>query len=103
MTLLGSRVFASGFAVAVWACVLVGCARPEFVLAGTSAEDPSIGTTEEDVSEGLDAQVVRLYQEGRFAEAIPLATHSLEQRERALGPEHPDVATSLNIAAGTGA
>jgi tetratricopeptide (TPR) repeat protein len=33
---------------------------------------------------------------GGIAEAVPLAQRALAIREKALGPEHPDVATSLN-------
>ena len=32
---------------------------------------------------------------GNYAEAAPLYRRSLAIREKALGPEHPDVATSL--------
>jgi CHAT domain-containing protein/tetratricopeptide (TPR) repeat protein len=48
----------------------------------------------------LNQQVVELYQAGRYGEAIPLATEVLRIRETALGPDHPDVATSLNGLAG---
>lgn len=44
----------------------------------------------------LNAEVVRLYQAGKFAEAIPLAQRALRIREKALGPEHPDVGQSLS-------
>jgi tetratricopeptide (TPR) repeat protein/CHAT domain-containing protein len=44
----------------------------------------------------LNQQVIELYRAGRYGEAIPLATEALRIRETALGPEHPDVATSLN-------
>ena len=38
-----------------------------------------------------------LYDEqGRYAEAEPLYKRALAIREKALGPDHPDVATSLN-------
>jgi tetratricopeptide repeat protein len=37
-----------------------------------------------------------LNQEGHFAEAVSLAQRALTLREGALGPKHPDVATSLN-------
>ena len=38
-----------------------------------------------------------LYQAmGRYAEAEPLYRRSLEIREKQLGADHPDVATSLN-------
>ena len=33
---------------------------------------------------------------GRYAEALPALQQSLALREKALGPEHPDVATDLN-------
>ncbi|UCJ13316.1 MAG: CHAT domain-containing protein [Phormidium sp. PBR-2020] len=44
----------------------------------------------------LNQQVIRLYGEGRYQEAIPLAQRVLEIREIALGESHPHVATSLN-------
>ena len=44
----------------------------------------------------LNQQVLQLYQQGHYAEAIPLAKESLRIREQALGPNHSDVATSLN-------
>ena len=34
--------------------------------------------------------------QGRYAEAEPLYKRSLAIREKALGPDHPDVATALN-------
>ena len=34
--------------------------------------------------------------QGRYAEAEPLYKRSLAIREKALGPDHPDVAQSLN-------
>ena len=38
-----------------------------------------------------------LYQsQGRYAEAEPLYQRALAIREKALGPDHPDVGTSLN-------
>lgn len=44
----------------------------------------------------LHQQVIKLYREGRYKEAIPIAEQALAIREKSLGPEHPDVATSLN-------
>ena len=42
-----------------------------------------------------------LYKDqGRYADAEPLYKRSLAIREKALGPDHPDVATSLNNLAG---
>lgn len=37
-----------------------------------------------------------LVLQGRYSEAEPLYRRSLDIRERSLGPEHPDVAQSLN-------
>lgn len=48
----------------------------------------------------LSSEVVRLYREGQFDSAISLAQRALAIREKALGPTHPDVATSLNNLAG---
>jgi CHAT domain-containing protein/Tfp pilus assembly protein PilF len=44
----------------------------------------------------LNAQVEQLYTQGRYSEAVPLAQRVLRIREAALGPNHPDVAASLN-------
>ncbi|MGF1603877.1 MAG: tetratricopeptide repeat protein, partial [Thermosynechococcaceae cyanobacterium] len=40
----------------------------------------------------LNEQVIQLYQQGRYSEAIPIAQRSLSIWEKALGPDHPDVA-----------
>lgn len=47
-------------------------------------------------AEILNQQMVRLFQQGKYAEAIPFAekVHSIKQK--ALGPDHPEVAQSLN-------
>jgi tetratricopeptide (TPR) repeat protein len=52
------------------------------------------GSLEE--AEALNQQVVQFYQQGRFTDAIPLAQRTLAITETALGPDHPDTATSLN-------
>jgi tetratricopeptide (TPR) repeat protein len=44
----------------------------------------------------LDRQVQELSKAAKYSEAIPPATQSLHLREKALGPEHPATATSLN-------
>ena len=44
----------------------------------------------------LNQQVDRLYKEGKYSTAIPLAERVLLIREKVLGKEHPDVAQSLN-------
>ena len=44
----------------------------------------------------VDRQIARLYQQGKYAEALPLAQRAAEIRKRALGEDHPDYAASLN-------
>ncbi|MEM6783578.1 MAG: tetratricopeptide repeat protein, partial [Bacteroidota bacterium] len=44
----------------------------------------------------LNQRVVALHGAGRYAEAVPLAREALAILEAALGPDHPDVALSLN-------
>jgi len=48
----------------------------------------------------INQKVVQLSKQGRYTEALPLAQQTLEIREKALGPEHPDTAASLNDLAG---
>lgn len=44
----------------------------------------------------IEEEVVELYKEGRYVEAIPKAREVLALRELTLGPIHADVATSLS-------
>src|SRR5436853_2206570 len=44
----------------------------------------------------LNAAIVEHYRQGRYAEAVPIAREALALREAALGPDHPQVAQSLN-------
>jgi CHAT domain-containing protein len=44
----------------------------------------------------LNQQAIELYQQGKYAEAIPLLQQALEIRKKVLGLEHPHTATSLN-------
>jgi hypothetical protein len=44
----------------------------------------------------LNGQVLNLRQQGKYTEAVPIAKEALDIREKSLGPDHPDVATSLN-------
>lgn len=45
-------------------------------------------------ADSLSTQVVKLYQEGKIEEAIPLAKRALRLREKALGPRHREVANA---------
>ncbi|NEQ83522.1 MAG: tetratricopeptide repeat protein, partial [Moorea sp. SIO2I5] len=47
-------------------------------------------------AERLNQQVVQLYQQGKYAEAIPLAEKVLAIRKKVLGDNHLDVANSLH-------
>lgn len=46
-------------------------------------------------ADDLSAQVVRLFGENRYEEALPLARRALKIREEKLGPNHPQVAAAL--------
>jgi tetratricopeptide (TPR) repeat protein len=52
--------------------------------------------TSESNPTALNQQVIQLYNQGRYSEAIPLAQRTLAIVEKALGPDHPNVATALN-------
>ena len=43
----------------------------------------------------LSLKVVKLYNDGKYDEALPLAKRALELRERALGPDHEMVQSAL--------
>ena len=47
----------------------------------------------------LNAEVVRLYQAGKYAEAIPIARQVLSSQRKVLAEKHPDIITSLIILA----
>src|SRR5262249_24009133 len=44
----------------------------------------------------LNQQVVQLYKQGRYSEAMPLAQRALAIQKKALGPNHPSVASLLS-------
>ena len=44
----------------------------------------------------LNERAIKLGNAGRYSEAEPLYKQSLAIREKVLGPNHPDVAASLN-------
>jgi tetratricopeptide (TPR) repeat protein len=50
----------------------------------------------EEKAKGLNQQIIMLYQEGKYEDAILYAKRALEISEKALGNDHPDVAASLN-------
>ena len=46
--------------------------------------------------ETLNAEVMSLYRQGRYDRAVVVAKKALQVAEQSMGPNHPDVATSLN-------
>ena len=44
----------------------------------------------------LNQEVISLYEQGRYDRAVVVAKKALEVAEKNVGPNHPDVATSLN-------
>jgi CHAT domain-containing protein len=48
-----------------------------------------------DEADALTKRILELYNAGRYADAIPMAQQVLAIREKALGPDHPQVATAL--------
>ena len=49
--------------------------------------------------EGLTEEVMSLYQKGQYDRAMVMAKQALEVAEKAVGPNHPSVAVSLNTLA----
>jgi tetratricopeptide (TPR) repeat protein len=47
----------------------------------------------------LNQQVIQLYEQGKYNEAVPLAEEALEIRKRILGDRHLGVTNSLNYLA----
>ncbi|MEL7036262.1 MAG: tetratricopeptide repeat-containing protein, partial [Cyanobacteria bacterium J06592_8] len=84
----------------LWLTALVGCSG---LLTGTpqpvsGQANSAIVQQSDELEEAnrLEQQVIQLYQQGKYNEAITIAERVLEMIKKLLGPEHPDVATSLN-------
>ena len=73
-----------------WFSLIVAAVLAATVTFGT----PLFGQANE--VEALNKRVMSLYQAGKSAEAIPLARQMLAMLEKMLGPDHPNVAASLN-------
>jgi tetratricopeptide (TPR) repeat protein len=55
------------------------------------------GTTDDTAAlKALNEQVAKLYQQGKYEEAVPPARKALELGEKTIGADHPETATSLN-------
>lgn len=51
---------------------------------------------EQEEADRLDQQVTKLYEQGKYAEAIPLVEQQLAISKRLYGENHPDIAANLN-------
>ena len=60
---------------------------------------PGATLAQVDEEAALKLQIAQLHNQGHYSDAIPLAHRLLGIREAAFGPNHPDVAVSLNILA----
>jgi hypothetical protein len=67
------------------AALAIGLPTPEMAASDQLAE-----------ARALNQQAIVLDEQGRYAEAEPIFARALAIREKALGPDHPDVAESLN-------
>ncbi len=74
------RSFVLPFLAVLWLWSVAGC-----------AESPELREVE-----SFDKLGGVRYAQGKYAEAEPLYKRSLAIREKALGPEHPDVGQGLN-------
>jgi tetratricopeptide (TPR) repeat protein len=72
----------------------IGFILAAMLLVNSLAGAPAIA--QHDEAAALDKRIKELYQTGKFSEAIPVAQRVLAIREKALGPDHPDVATALD-------
>ena len=74
-----------------------GCAVALVTIAllSASAQAPSSSPSLPDTSK-LDQQIEKLLKERNYSEAISIAAKVLELREKTLGPDHPETASSLH-------
>jgi CHAT domain-containing protein/Flp pilus assembly protein TadD len=98
-----SRTFLSTLDWVVVAIVLAVTGGVCVDILPAAAQETEITTPDRqgvDEADRLNQQAVQFYRQGRYADAEPLFKRALAIREKALGPDHPDIATSLNNLAG---
>jgi tetratricopeptide (TPR) repeat protein len=61
-----------------------------------AASSPSVAQDSAESARQLYKQAMELYNAGRYNEAVPLCERAIAMSTSALGPEHSDVALSLN-------
>ncbi len=74
----------------IWSLLLICSWLWSISLAQTATESPKLVE-----SRNLNAQVIKLYGEKKYDEALPVAKQALQLREEALGLEHPDLVPLL--------
>ncbi|MBU7584108.1 MAG: tetratricopeptide repeat protein, partial [Nostoc sp. TH1S01] len=102
MKKLFSAINAPGIFLAPW--MVAGAMTTGLVLSmpveGIAQQQSPTYSAEEQAAlkeaDELNEQATKLYQEGKYSAAIPLAERTLAITEKVLGQEHPDVALSLN-------
>jgi tetratricopeptide (TPR) repeat protein len=73
---------------------LIGFILAAMLLVICIAGAPAIA--QQDEADALNKKAIELYQAGKFSEAMPLAQRALAVFEKALGPDYPNVAATLN-------
>ncbi|MDA2917243.1 tetratricopeptide repeat-containing protein, partial [Nitrospinae bacterium AH_259_B05_G02_I21] len=72
-------------------------ARAKRIRAGQQSKAASSTASAQEARwKALNTQLIALYQQGKYREAIPVAKEALMVAEQAFGPDHSYVATSLN-------
>ncbi len=79
-------------------CLLLGqssAAKTPASNQGAQAIDSPTQTASLVEASKLNVQVIKLFSEGKYVEALPLATRVLEIREQALQPDNPLISSAL--------
>ena len=76
--------------------ILRTLASAGFALLLAMTAGAGLARAQDDDLDGLNRQVVELYQAGKYAEATPIAERVLTLAERRFGSDHPQVGTRLN-------
>ena len=71
-------------------------AQGEKLLLAALKEAEKFGEQDRRLTDSLNNLASLYYAQGKYAQAEPLLQRALAIREKALGPEHPDVARSVN-------
>lgn len=82
--------------------------KPRWLLAQTAAKglvlllglslllgEGSLSFARDNAPDSLNRQVLELYQQGKYQEAIPFAEKLLTIRKQTFGPDHPDTALDI--------